>query len=150
MELVQNKAISKGNQHDEASSGGDEDDSRDELREVSKDVVRVARLGEVLIVGRVIFVGNASEETACNDTTSLDEQIEDALAEKDTDPEYPTVIMKAVGEFNDDPGGRAVNYTDYGGLAKDNLVRQEFNFSSDIGSEQLNNFEYPWQEESFR
>ena len=113
-------------------------------------IVKCENVEEVPIEGRVVFVGKSSEETACDDTTSLDEQIEDALAEKDTDPEYPTVIMKAVGEFNDDPGGRAVNYTDYGGLAKDNLVRQEFNFSSDIGSEQLNNFEYLWQEESFR
>ena len=89
-------------------------------------IVKCENLEEVPIEGRVMFVGKSSEETACDDTTSLDEPIEDALDEKDPDPEYPTVIMSAAGEFNDDLGGGAVNYTDYGGLvaAKDNLVRQ--------------------------
>ena len=37
------------------------------------------------------------------------------------------------------PSG-AANHTDYGGLANDNLARQKFNLSSNIGSEQLNKF----------
>ena len=74
-----------------------------------------------------MFVGNAFKETACNDTTSLDEK-KDALTKND--PEYPAVIMSTAGEFNDDHGGGASNYTAFGGLvaAKDNLARQELNF----------------------